>query len=97
MFGEFAHQTKKSADCAANCDHSYLIKAQYFVEKYYSDYSLEGEEVIVTKMNRFYQRIDIRRTEKNYISYEGIVFAGVSFRDQNGLAVKITRKRYKKL
>ena len=45
-------------------------------------------------MNRFYQRIDIRRTEKNYISYKGIVFAGVSFRDQKGLPVQITKNRY---
>jgi len=39
--------------------------------------------------------IDIRGDNKN-INYEGIVFAGVSFIDLNGLAVKITRKRYKK-
>jgi hypothetical protein len=40
-------------------------------------------------MNRFYDRIKIN-------TYDGSVFAGVSFRDQKGLAVKITKQRYTK-
>jgi hypothetical protein len=45
-------------------------------------------------MNRFYQSIEIKRTEDN-IKYQGIVFVGVSFRDQKGLAVKSKKERYR--
>jgi len=48
MFGEFAQETKKLEDCAANCSRKYLLKAHYKAQYYYSIYSLDGEEVIVT-------------------------------------------------
>jgi hypothetical protein len=32
-------------------------------------------------MNRFYQEIDIRGYFEDRIKYQGIVFAGISFRD----------------
>jgi len=49
MFAELVQKTKKSEDCAANCVHTYLLKApRYDTQQYYSEYSLEGEEVIVT-------------------------------------------------
>jgi len=43
-------------------------------------------------MNRFYLRIDIQ--QDGFIFYQGKVFAGVSFRDQRGRTVQITKNRY---
>ena len=57
MFAEFTQETKKSEDCATNCIHKYVLAARYHIYEYYSDYYLEGEDVIVTEMSRFYKRI----------------------------------------
>jgi len=48
MFAELKQETKKSEDCAANCVHTYVLNARYYVRRYLSIYSLVGEEVIVT-------------------------------------------------
>ena len=48
MFAELAQETNKSEDCADNCVQTYLIKARCYTKWNYSDYSLIGEEVIVT-------------------------------------------------
>jgi len=82
MFVEFSQETKKSEDCVENCAHKYVLKARYvMIGDYYSDYSIVDEEVIVTSLNHFYQRIDISG------KYEGIVLAGISFRDQKDFTV----------
>ena len=48
IFAEIRHETKRSEDCAANCVHTYVLKAAYTIFQYASEYSLVGEEVIVT-------------------------------------------------
>jgi len=49
MFGELTQETKKKLeDCVANCVHKYVLKAKYSLSPNYSDYSVEGEGVIVT-------------------------------------------------
>ena len=60
MFAELLQETEKSEECATNCVQTYTLKSRYFNWQFYSDYSLVGEDVIVTQMNRFYYKIDIR-------------------------------------
>jgi hypothetical protein len=88
MFGEFSLETKKSEDCTADCTiHKYQLKARYLTYLWYSVYSLESE-VIVTQINRFFQRVNIEGR------YEGIIIVGVSFKDQKGITVKSTKDLY---
>ena len=63
MFADFKQETENSEDCAGNCINEYSLKARHFIVEFHSDYSIVGEEVIVTEMNRFYQRIDMRTME----------------------------------
>jgi len=44
-------------------------------------------------MKRFFLWIEIEH--RGGVKYEGIVLAGVSFKDQKGLTVKITKQHYK--
>jgi hypothetical protein len=49
MFCELRQETKKKAEvCATNCIQKYLLKAGCYLFPTYLDYSIEGEEVIVT-------------------------------------------------
>jgi len=49
FFSEFAQETKKSEDCVSNCVHKYSLKTRYILSgKPNSDYSVQGEDVIVT-------------------------------------------------
>ena len=58
----------------------------------YSVCSIEGAVIIVTSMNRFYQRgVDISYYGDGY---QGTVFVGVSFRDQKGITVTSNKKLY---
>jgi hypothetical protein len=89
MFGRFEQGAKKLKDCSADCTTQYRLQAQYLYYNYYSVCSIEGA-VIVTSMNRFYQRVDIyyEDTRLGIISeYHGTVFVGVSFRDEKGITV----------
>ena len=58
MFAEFEMGAKKLQGCTADCTSKYRLQARYKSRKSYSVFSLEGA-VIVTSMNRFYQRVDI--------------------------------------
>jgi hypothetical protein len=45
-------------------------------------------------MNRFYLKIYLWSKKLDVIYYDGTVFTGVSFRDQKGLVVKISKQSY---
>ena len=92
-FGEFEQAAKKLHDCPADCITKYRLQARYHLNPFsgsYSVCSIEGA-VIVTSMNRFYQRVDI---SYNGDRYQGTVFVGVSFRDQKGVTVTSNKKHY---
>ena len=94
MFSEFEQAAKKLKDCTADCASKYRLQARYYSFMFYSVFSIESA-VIITSMNRFYQRIDIsyRKSKKEY--YQGTVFVGISFRDQKGITVTSNKKLYK--
>ena len=58
MFAEFDQGAKKLQGCTADCTSKYRLQARYYVASSYSVCSIESA-VIVTSMNRFYQRVDI--------------------------------------
>ena len=45
-------------------------------------------------MNRFYQSIEIYHIGDGSAAYYGSVLVGVSLRDQKGLIVQVSKKRY---
>ena len=93
MFAEFEQGAKKLQDCTADCTLKYLLQVRfkaYTKGGSYSVCSIEGA-VIVTSMNRFYQRVDISYEEKGY---QGDVFVGVSFRDHKGITVTSNKELY---
>ena len=90
-FGEFEQGAKKLQGCSADCP-KYRLQARYYIhwDGSYSVCSIEGA-VIVTSMNRFYQRVDISYDQEGY---QGTVFVGVSFRDQKGITVTSNKEHY---
>ena len=92
MFGEFDQGVKKLQGCTADCTSRYRLQARYFVplSGSYSVCSIE-EAVIVTSMNRFYQKVDI---SFNKSGYHGTVFVGISFRDWKGITVTSNKELY---
>ena len=93
MFTEFEQGAKKLQDCFEDCTRKYRLQARYYTHKSYSVCSIESA-VIVTSMNRFYQRVNISAVIGD--SYQGTVFVGVSFRDQTDITVTSNQKLYKK-
>jgi hypothetical protein len=89
-FGEFDQGAKKLQGCTADCTSKYRLQARHTVTKSYSVCSIESA-VIVTSMNRFYQRVDISYYRDGY---QGTVFVGVSFRDQKGITVTSNKELY---
>ena len=94
MFGEFDQWANKLQSCTADCTHKYRLQVRYYVNNfgYYSVCSIEGA-VIVTSMNRFYQRVHI--SDEGH-GYQGTVFVGISFRDHKGITVTSNKKLYNK-
>jgi hypothetical protein len=92
-FGEFDQGAKKLQDCTADCTSKYRLQARYFVS-YLGSYSVCSIEsaVIVTSMNRFYQRVEISVFGERM--YQGTVFVGISFRDHKGITVTSNKKLY---
>jgi len=95
MFTEFEQGAKKLQDCSEDCTRKYRLQARYFVSPFGGSFSVFSIEVtvIVTSMNRFYQRVDISDTKDH--RYQGTVFVGVSFRDQKDITVTSNQKLYK--
>jgi hypothetical protein len=94
MFGEFEQGAKKLQGCFADCTPTYRLQARYYIDPYgesYSVFSIEGADIIVTSMNRFYHRVHI--SISGY-GYEGTIFVGVSFKDQKGTTVTSNKKLY---
>jgi hypothetical protein len=91
MFGEFEQLAKKLQDCTADCTSKYQLQARYYSYIFYSVCSIESA-VIVTSMNRFYQRVDFSYKGNGY---QGTVFVGISFRDQKDITVTSNQKLYK--
>ena len=58
MFGDFDQGAKKLQGCTADCTSKYRLQARYYARASYSVFSIKSA-VIVTSMNRFYQRVDI--------------------------------------
>ena len=88
-FVEFDQGAKKLQGCTADCTSKYRLQARYYIYKFYSVCSIESA-VIVTSMNRFYQRVEIYHNDTrlgNISEYHGTVFVGVSFRDQKAITV----------
>ena len=83
MFSEFDQGAKNLQDCTADCTTKYRLQARYSITRSYSVCSIEIA-VIVTSMNRFYQRVDI---SYNGRGHQGDVFVGISFRDHKGITV----------
>ena len=90
-FGEFDQGAKKLQGCTADCTSKYRLQARYYIYRSYSVCSIESA-VIVTSMNRFYQRVDISAEGQGY---QGDVFVGVSFRDQKSITVTSNKELYK--
>ena len=89
MFGEFEQRAKK---LSGDEPLKYLLKARYITERYSSVNVIEGDDIIVTSMKRFYQSVHISyHDDFNDAEYEGSVFVGVSFRDQKGTTVESTK------
>ena len=95
MFAEFDQGAKKLQGCTADCTSKYRLQARYYVS-YYGSYSVCSIEsaVIVTSMNRFYQRVDISYYENGEKGYQGTVFVGISFRDHKGITVTSNKELY---
>ena len=93
MFSEFDQGAIKNQGCTADCTSKYRLKARYYVALggSYSVFSIESA-VIVTSMNRFYQRVDISYHGRN--GYQGDVFVGVSFRDHKGITVTSNKELF---
>jgi hypothetical protein len=91
-FGEFDQGAKKLQGCTADCTSKYRLQARYYTVKSYSVCSIESA-VIVTSMNRFYQRVDISNDEEGY---QGTVFVGISFRDHKGITVTSNKELFNK-
>ena len=91
-FGEFDQGAKKLQGCTADCTSKYRLQARYYLHwaGSYSVCSIESA-VIVTSMNRFYQRVDISYGRNGY---QGDVFVGVSFRDHKGITVTSNKELY---
>jgi len=90
IFAEFDQGAKKLQGCTADCTSKYRLQARYYTYESYSVFSIESA-VIVTSMNRFYQRVDI---SYNWNRYQGTVFVGVSFRDHKGITVTSNKYLY---
>ena len=91
MFFEFEQWAKKLQGCTADCTPTYRLKARYAIKQSYSVCSIEGPDIIVTSMNRFYQTVHISYNRRGH---EGTVFVGVSFRDQKGITVTSNKNLY---
>jgi hypothetical protein len=91
-FNEFDQGAKKLQGCTADCTSRYRLQARYYVPYAgsYSVYSIESA-VIVTSMNRFYQKVDILYKKDGY---QGTVFVGISFRDHKGITVTSNKQLY---
>ena len=91
-FCEFEQGASKLQACTADCTSKYRLQARYLVfnGESYSVSSIESA-VIVTSMNRFYQRVDI---SFNGDGYKGTVFVGISFRDYKGITVTSNKELY---
>ena len=92
MFCEFDQGAKKLQGCTADCTSKYRLQARYYIysKGSYSVCSIESA-VIVTSMNRFYQRVDISSSGNGY---QGTVFVGISFRDHKGITVTSNKELY---
>jgi hypothetical protein len=90
MFSEFDQGAKKLQGCTADCTSKYRLQARYVSYRSYSVCSIESA-VIVTSMNRFYQRVDISYYGDGY---QGTVFVGISFRDHKGITVTSNKELY---
>ena len=89
-FCEFDQGAKKLQGCTADCTSKYRLQARYATVRSYSVCSIESA-VIVTSMNRFYQRVDISDGSNGY---HGTVFVGISFRDLKGITVTSNKELY---
>ena len=83
MFGQFDQMAIKNQGCTADCTSKYRLQARHYGWESYSVYSIESA-VIVTSMNRFYQRGDFSDFRNGY---QGTVFVGISFRDLKGITL----------
>ena len=92
MFSEFDQGVKKLQGCTTDCTSNYRLQVRYASLVSYSVFSIESA-VIVTSMNRFYQRVEISHEDKGY---QGTVFVGISFRDHKGITVTSNKKVYNK-
>ena len=92
-FGEFDQGARNLQGCTADCTSKYRLQARYYIYIFAGSYSVWSIEsvVIVTSMNRFYQRVDISYYGDGY---QGTVFVGISFRDHKGITVTSKKELY---